>query len=53
MATDTDTHTAETTTPAREPLRPPKTRRGTLTWAAVIAAFLTSRDGSPVIQTAS
>ena len=40
MATDTDTLTAETTTPAREPLRPPKTRRGTLTWAAVIGACI-------------
>lgn len=40
MATDTDTLSAETTTPAREPLRPPKTRRGTLTWAGVIGACI-------------
>jgi hypothetical protein len=38
MASNTDTLTAETTTPAREPLRAPKARRGALTWAAVIGA---------------
>ena len=39
MATDTDTVTAETTAPAREPLRP-GARRGALTWAAVIGACI-------------
>jgi hypothetical protein len=38
MAPNTDTLTAETTTPAREPLPPPKSQRGALTWAAVIGA---------------
>jgi hypothetical protein len=38
MAPNTDTLTAETTTPAREPVRPPKSRRGALTWVAVIGA---------------
>jgi hypothetical protein len=38
MASNTDTLSAETTAPAREPLGPPKARRGALTWAAVIGA---------------
>jgi hypothetical protein len=40
MASNTDSLPAETTAPAREPLRPPKARRGALTWAAVIFACL-------------
>ena len=41
METNTNTLTAETsTTPAREPLRRPKARRGVLTWAAVVGGCI-------------
>jgi hypothetical protein len=38
MASNTDTLPAETSTTARDAHRPPKARRGVLTWAAVIGA---------------
>jgi hypothetical protein len=40
MASNTDTLPAETSTPARDAHRPPKARRGALTWAAVIGACI-------------
>lgn len=40
MASNTDTVTTETTPPDREPPRPPKARRGALTWAAVTGACI-------------
>lgn len=40
MATNTDTLTAEITAPAREQLLPPTSRRGALTWVAVIGACI-------------
>ena len=38
MATNTDTHPVETVEATREASRPPRPRRGALTWAAVIGA---------------
>ena len=40
MASNTDTLPAETSTTAREAHRPPKVRRGALTWAAVIGVCI-------------
>ncbi|HKE75535.1 MAG TPA: hypothetical protein VKB57_18070 [Acidimicrobiales bacterium] len=38
MATNTDTLPVETSEATREASRPPRARRGALTWAAVVAA---------------